>query len=59
MDIICAWCGEYIGKKIPIEDNSESPGICQDCLNENFPDKANPPELSHTETPSVSNPRPF
>jgi len=31
MKVICAWCGKKLGEKAPINDNSISHGICQEC----------------------------
>lgn len=37
MRIRCAWCKKTIGYKEPLEDESVTDGICDDCLARNFP----------------------
>lgn len=37
MDIICAWCGKKIGEKDDQGIEGERQGICDNCLNTNFP----------------------
>lgn len=32
--IRCGWCGKDMGKKQPMEDESITHGICEDCLAE-------------------------
>jgi len=29
---ICAWCDKKMGEKEPMEDRSETHGICDECL---------------------------
>ena len=29
---ICAWCGKILGEKEPLEDRSETHGMCDGCL---------------------------
>jgi hypothetical protein len=31
MKIICAWCGEDLGEKDPLDDKRISHGICPEC----------------------------
>lgn len=31
MLVICAWCGEPMGVKEPMEDKSTTHGICAEC----------------------------
>ena len=28
---ICAWCGKLLGYKEPLDDNSTTHGICEEC----------------------------
>ena len=38
--VICGWCGKKIGEKDGQDVEGESHGICDDCLNLNFPHHA-------------------
>ena len=38
MIVKCAWCGKVIGEKSPLEDKSETHGICPDCRKKHFGD---------------------
>lgn len=31
MEIICAWCKNWIGQKLPLMDKSITHSICKDC----------------------------
>jgi hypothetical protein len=32
MRIICSWCKKYMGEKEPLNDPTETSGICDTCL---------------------------
>jgi len=34
MIIVCAWCGGDMGEKPPLDDKSETHGICEECIKE-------------------------
>lgn len=36
--IRCAWCDRDMGEKEPLDDDSMTPGICQECYQRQFPD---------------------
>lgn len=37
MKRVCAWCGKDMGEIEPLDDDSITHGICDDCLLRNFP----------------------
>src|SRR5262249_50111318 len=32
MNVICAWCGHFLGEKQPASDTNTTHSICQDCV---------------------------
>ncbi len=42
---ICAWCKKVMGETPPLEDKSETHGICPECRDKNMPKRREPMKL--------------
>lgn len=38
MKVKCAWCGKDMGEKPPLDDDSTTHGMCEDCFKKTMED---------------------